>query len=261
MQQSKYLQVALNAVKEAEQIITFYYQSQIEVTLKADQTPVTLADQEAEVTIKDLIAKAFPDHAFLGEEGGQDKTAEYLWIIDPIDGTKNYMRKIPLFATQLALMHNDEIILGISNAPKMNELVFAEKGNGAFLNNQPIRVSNTQKISSSYLSYGGIGSFDRHHQLNDLLKLERNTLGHRGIGDFWSYHLLASGKIDIMIESDTKIWDIAALSCIVQEAGGRVTQVDGNPLSKNTTSLIATNNILHEEVLNYFKNNEENSRL
>lgn len=259
-QKSKYLQVALDAVKAAEQIITSYYRTEMNVTVKTDKTPVTIADQKAEEVIKNIISRSFPHHSFLGEESGtHNKDAEYLWVIDPIDGTKNYTRRIPLFATQLALMHKDEIILGVSNAPEIHELMFAEKNSGAFLNDQPIKVSNTQNISSSYLSFGGIGSFNHNQRLHQLLKLEHDTQGHRGFGDFWSYHLLASGKIDIMVEATTKLWDIAAVSCIVQEAGGSVSQIDGSPLTRNMTSIIATNKVLHTEVLNYFKTSKENS--
>lgn len=252
--QSPYLTAALEAVKEAEKVIKKYYSKDIRSTLKPDQSPVTIADQEAEEVIKAVIAKAFPEHAFLGEESGtSDKQAEYLWIIDPIDGTKHYTRQIPLFATQLALMKGDEVILGVSNAPEMNELVYAEKGTGAYLNDQKISVSSVGKITEAYMSFGGIGYFDRHNLTSNLLKIEHDTLGHRGIGDFWSYHLLSSGKIDIMIEAETKLWDIAALSIIVKEAGGKVTGIQGNPVDRNTNSIVATNGLLHDQVLAYFQ--------
>ena len=251
---SSYLSVALDAVREAEKVIRKYYSKDIRVTFKKDASPVTIADQEAEEIIKKIISDKFPNHAFLGEETGTTNiNAEYLWIIDPIDGTKHYTRQIPLFATQLALMKDDEIILGVSNAPEMHELIYAEKGAGAFLNDQKVSVSNTSEIGSSYISFGGIGYFDKRNLINNLLKIEKDTQGHRGIGDFWSYHLLSSGKIEIIIEAETKVWDIAALSVIVEEAGGKVTDLKGKPVNRTTDSIVATNGLIHDQVLAYFK--------
>ena len=133
---SKYLDVAIKAVKRAEEIILECYEKETAVDLKADLTPVTIADTEAQRIIIDEIKKNFPDHGFLGEEktDKSQSASEYTWIIDPIDGTKNYIRRIPLFATQLALMHDNEIVVGVSNAPALNELLYAEKGGGCFFN-------------------------------------------------------------------------------------------------------------------------------
>jgi len=249
-----YLTIAIKAVKEAEKVIKKYYSKDIRTSLKADASPVTIADQKAEEIIKKIINEKFPDHALLGEETGiVDKNSEYLWIIDPIDGTKHYTRQIPLFATQLALMKGNEVILGISNAPVMNELIYAEKGNGAYLNNEKISVSTISEISSSYVSFGGIGYFNKHNLIDNLIRIEGDTQGHRGIGDFWSYHLLSSGKIEIMIEAETKVWDIAAVSIIVKEAGGRVTDLKGNSVNRTTNSIVATNGLVHDQVLAYFK--------
>jgi len=253
MSQSPYLKVALQAVKEAENIIKKYFSKEIRATLKADQTPVTIADQESEQIIRKYIRDAFPEHQILGEEGGKSSSGSpFLWVVDPIDGTKNYMRKVPLFASQLALMKDGEVIVGVSNAPVLGELMFAEKGKGAYLNDEKVTVSHIDKVDDSYLSFGGIGIFQKHGLLNQLLKLESGTHAHRGIGDFWSYHLLAQGKIDIMVEAETKLWDIAAVSLIVEEAGGTVTDLAGSPVNESTNSIIATNGYLHKDVASYF---------
>ena len=250
---SQYLQVAVQAIKEAEKVIKSYYSEEIRATLKPDQSPVTIADKEAEQIIRKYISEAFPEHRILGEEGGKsNNNSSFLWVIDPIDGTKNYMRKVPLFASQLALMKDGEVILGISNAPALGELMYAEKGTGAFLNGERVTISNIEKVDNAYMSYGGIGYFQKHGLMNILLKLDSDTRAHRGIGDFWSYHLLAQGKIDIMLEAETKLWDIAAVSLIVEEAGGTVTDLAGNPVNESTTSIIATNGYLHKDVTNYF---------
>ena len=247
------LQVALEAVQAAEKIINQYYLSDIQVDVKADQSPVTIADQKAEEIIRTIIRKYYPDHSILGEEEGKtDKHSEYVWIIDPIDGTKNYTRQIPLFATQLALMKNKEIILGVSNAPVLGELIYAQKGKGAFANGKQIFVSKIDVIGESFLSYGSLSYFQKKKLLDQFMSLENSTRGHRGFGDAWAYHLLAQGKIDIVIESSIKIWDIAALTLIVQEAGGQVTDMQGQPVDEKTTSLVATNGKLQEQVLRYF---------
>lgn len=253
MTHSPYLKTALEAVAEAEKIINKYYSEEIRATLKPDQSPVTIADKEAEQIIRKHITGAFPDHRILGEEEGQSAASSpFLWVIDPIDGTKNYMRKVALFATQLALMKDGEVILGISNAPALGELMYAEKGKGAYCNNKQVCVSQIAKVSDAYLSFGGIGYFQQHDLMTKLLKLEKVTLAHRGIGDFWSYHLLAQGKIDIMLEAETKLWDIAAVSLIVKEAGGTVTDLSGQEVNEKTTSIIATNGLLHTVTASYF---------
>lgn len=254
MNKSIFLQVALEAVKEAEKVILHYYSDEIRAAFKEDQSPVTKADIEAEKIIVDLIKNKFPDHAFLGEESGaSEKISEYLWIIDPIDGTKNYMRKIPLFATQIALMKGDDLILGVSNAPALEELIYAEKGKGTYFNDNKITVSLVSELNQAYVSFGSLRSFVAEGKLDSLINLSNKVQGMRGFGDFWSYHLLAQGKIEIMIEAKTKIWDIAALKVIIEEAGGKITDILGNPIGKETTSIIATNKNFHEEVVTYFK--------
>ena len=255
MQKSQFLEVALEAAQAAEKVIMKYYNSQIGAQLKADRSPVTVADTEAEQVIFKIISNAFPDHQFLGEESGE-KTAksEYLWIVDPIDGTKNYMRGIPLFATQIALMKDGELILGVSNAPALNELLYAEKNCGAYCNDSIIYVSKVEDLAEAYLSYGNIKHFDELKIVPELVTLIDTVRNPRGIGDAWSYHLLAQGKIDIMVDAKTKIWDIAAVKVIVEEAGGKVTDLQGNSITQQTSSIIATNSILHKLVLNTFSN-------
>ncbi len=253
MAYSQFLTVALEAVKAAESVINQYYTPQTRATLKPDQSPVTIADQEAELIIRSHVLEYFPNHAILGEESGQSSTdSEYLWIIDPIDGTKNYIRQIPLFATQLALMKDGEVIVGVSNAPAMQELLYAQKGQGAFLNDQPVHVSTVDRLNEAFLSYGSLTCFQKRNALDALLQLENATRGHRGFGDAWAYHLLAQGKVDVVVESAIKIWDVAAASLIVQEAGGQVTDLRGQPLTLATTSLIATNQSLHPVVQEIF---------
>lgn len=253
MQDSPYLKVALDAIEKAERIIMEYFSDDLRATLKPDQSPVTIADKEAEQSIVETIRSAFPDHGFLGEELGEDHSnAEYVWVIDPIDGTKNYLRTIPFFATQLALMHRGELILGVSNAPALHERLWAEKGKGAFCNGAAVHVSNVTTFKDAFLVFGGLGYFERTNSVPSLLKLASATRGHRGFGDFWGYHLVAQGKADIMVEAKIRIWDIAALTIIVREAGGMVTDMTGQPITVATTSALAANTALHPVTLEHF---------
>lgn len=249
---SPYLDIALQATKAAERVILHYFGKDISTQIKADMSPVTIADKEAEDTIKSIITAKFPDHTFYGEEGEKIDLTNHkgcTWIIDPIDGTRSYMRGNPLFATQLALLVNGEFIIGVSNAPLMHELMYAEKGQGCYFNGQPATVAKTTQISEAYASFGSTKYFEKHGSAPQLLALNRSVKWAHGIGDFWSYHLLAQGKLDIMLEADTKLWDIAALKVIVEEAGGTFTQMDGQPIDVNSTSVIASNSLLHEDVL------------
>ncbi len=252
---SKYLAVALEAVAAAEQIILHYLEHGVQSYVKADLSPVTVADQEAEEAIKATIKRHFPDHTFYGEEGEKVDLKNhqgYTWIIDPIDGTKSFMRQIPLFATQLALLKDGELVLGVSNAPVLKECMYAEKGQGCYLNDQRVTVGSAAQISDAYASFGGLKHFAKNNMLEGVITLSQTAQWPRGIGDFWSYHLLAQGKIDIMIEAKTKLWDIAALKVIVEEAGGRFTQMDGQPILTTSTTALATNGLLHEAVLELF---------
>ncbi|KKU27511.1 MAG: hypothetical protein UX80_C0023G0006 [Candidatus Amesbacteria bacterium GW2011_GWA2_47_11b] len=249
-----YLEVAINAVKKAGEIIEHYRLSGKDMILKADGSPVTIADNEAEEIIISDIKQSFPDHRFLGEEtGGSVKEGMFpLWIIDPIDGTKNYLRGIPLYATQIALMKEEGLVLGVSYAPFLGELMYAERGHGAFLNGKKVAVSTVGQMAEAYMSYGGISHFDHIGRIPSLLGLERATRGHRGWGDFWAYHLLAQGKVDIVVEARIKIWDVAAAKVIVEEAGGKMTDLTGKEVGLETTSILATNKLLHEQVMSIF---------
>ncbi len=254
---SQFLTVALEAAKNAEKIITSYYTGNtLKVELKADETPVTRADTEAEKAIRETITQAFPDHGFLGEEyGTQEGTSPYMWIIDPIDATKNYIRKIPIFGTQIALMKDDELILGVSNAPLLNELLYAEVGNGAFLNGEPINVSDVSEPTDAMVCHGGLKWFVEKGTFPGIYNLINDAARTRGFGDFYMYHLVASGRVDAVIEAAISIWDIAAITVIAREAGGKVTDIQGQAITKDTASLVATNRILHNTILDYF--NEE----
>ena len=251
---SQFLTVALEAAKNAEEIITAYYTGDaMTVEMKADETPVTLADRGAEKVIRETIKQTFPDHGFLGEEYGIEAgSSPYVWIIDPIDATKNYIRKIPIFGTQIALMKGEELILGVSNAPLLDELLYAEVGSGAFLNGKPITVSSVTHPEDAMVCHGGLKWFVEKGTFPGIYDIINDTARTRGFGDFYMYHLVASGRADVVVEAAISIWDIAAITVIVREAGGKVTDIQGQPITTDTDSLVATNGALHDTALNYF---------
>lgn len=246
-----FLKTAIKAAEAAQLVIKKYYAGDFEIEIKPDETPVTIADVETEKTIKKIILDAFPDHGFFGEETGKvNEKAEYNWLIDPIDGTKSFVRGYPFFSTQIALMHKGELILGVSNSPEFNEMAYAEKDFGAWLNGEKISVSNIDTIKKSTLSLGNIGSIASKAQWQNLGDLVSSVNRIRGYGDFYQYHLLASGKIELVLESDVNILDVAALAVIVREAGGVFTDLSGNELNLNTTTVLAANSTkLHTSVL------------
>lgn len=252
-----YLDVALQAAKAGEEVIRHYYDANVKVTMKEDYTPVTVADVETEKKIKEIILGAFPEHGFYGEETGKtNPDAEYNWLIDPIDGTKSFVRQYPFFSTQIALMHNNEMIVGVSNGVLFNELAWASKGEGAFLNGEPLQVSDITQLRDAALSMGNIATLaGQASRWQGAAKLAQQVNRTRGYGDFYHYHLLASGKIEIVVESDVNILDVAALSVIVNEAGGTFTDLEGQTLNLDSRSVLATSNdTLYQEVFSLIHN-------
>jgi histidinol-phosphatase len=249
MSHSPHLATALEAARAAADIVRHYYRSNLAITIKADQSPVTEADVEAERTIRSIIAARHPGHGFYGEETGtSDIDAEFVWMVDPIDGTKAFVRGYPMFSTQIALMHRGRLVVGVSSAPAYGELAFGEIGVGAWLNDQPIRVSEIDAIESAALSTGNLKTLATGPQWPAFGQLIGRLNRIRGYGDFLQYHLLASGKIDAVVESDVNILDVGACAVIVEAAGGRFTDIDGQPLGFASGSVLATNGRLHEAV-------------
>jgi histidinol-phosphatase len=244
------LQTALRAAKAAAEISREYYSGNFTVTTKDDLTPVTQADVECEHKIREIILEQFPAHGFYGEETGRtQEDADYLWLVDPIDGTKGFVRQYPFFSTQVALMHQGEIVLGVSSGTMMNETAWAEKGQGAWLNGMELAVSSIDAPERAAVSTGNLKSLASGDGWGALGGIVARADRIRGYGDFYHYHLLASGKIEAVIESDVNILDIAALSIIVTEAGGVFTDLNGAPVSLETRSVLAANPALHEQYL------------
>jgi histidinol-phosphatase len=247
--QSPQLTAALEAARAADAIIAPLFRSNLSVEIKADRSPVTEADRRAEAAIRAVLSQHFPGYGFYGEETGQHAMqAENIWLVDPLDGTKSFVRDTPFFSTQIALLRRGEMVLGVSSACVYGELAWAERGCGAWLNGQRIRVSDKAGLDDAILSTGNLKSLAATPEWQNLGALLQQVSRVRGYGDFVHYHLLARGALDVVIESDVNILDVAALSVIVSEAGGLFTDLSGQPVDLGTTSVLASNGLLHGTV-------------
>jgi histidinol-phosphatase len=219
--------------------------------VKSDRSPVTAVDEEVEARIREIVRHRFPEHRILGEERGAEGAlgSPFLWVIDPIDGTKPFVRGLPHFGTLVAVMYKGQVVVGVSHAPALRETAVAVRGQGAFLDGQRLAVSDIQDLAGALVIHGGVRYFLRAGKLDRLGALSERIWGTDGFKDFWSYHLLASGRVDAVLEADTNVWDIAAASLIVEEAGGRATDFAGERVGPQTTSMIASNGLIHEELL------------
>jgi histidinol-phosphatase len=244
------LQAALDAARAAADVIRGFYQRNVRIEVKADKTPVTEADVRSEETIRALLTGRFPSYGFYGEETGKSgMDAESVWLVDPIDGTKSFVRECPFFSTQIALMRGGRFVLGVSMAPAYDELAWAERGCGAFLNGKPIRVSAVSALDSAIVSTGNLKTLAASPAWARFGGLIGRINRIRGYGDFVHYHLLARGALDVVVESDVNILDIAALTVIVEEAGGRFTDLKGGHVDLATTTVLASNGALHAPML------------
>jgi histidinol-phosphatase len=224
----------------------------LHVETKPDLTPVTEADRAVEEALRRQIVKTRPGETVLGEEFGLDAsgpTTGVRWIIDPIDGTKNYVRGIPVWATLIAFERDGEIEAGVVSAPALgSRRWWAAAGEGAFADGRQIGVSKVATIEDAQTCYGGLGAWRRAGMLEGLLELIRRSWRSRGFGDFWMHMLVAEGAADVATELEVRVWDLAALKVIVEEAGGRLTDLSGR-VTASGGSALATNGLLHEEAL------------
>ena len=242
------LAAAVDAARAAGRVALKYYNAGFEIVLKPDATPVTQADREAERTIVEILGRAFPEHGFLGEEFGGSGNAATRWIIDPIDGTKNFVRHIPIWATLIALEEHGEITVGVVHNPVTGELYTARRGGGAFLNGERLRISDESDMSRAYLLHAGLRGARTTRYWDGFMRLVDATDRQRGFGDFYGFVLVAQGSGELMIEQGCHAWDLSALEVIVEEAGGRMTAWDGKP-DIFRPDVIASNGRLHGAAL------------
>ncbi|WP_458071545.1 inositol monophosphatase family protein [Rhodanobacter sp. BL-MT-08] len=243
---TKAMAAAREAAAAAAEIIRHYWHRGVEIEIKSDATPVTIADREAEQAIRKILQAALPEAAIYGEEFGlEGQRGGLLWLVDPLDGTKSFVRRTPFFSTQIALMDGDELVLGVSSAPIYGETMWASRGEGAWLDGERVSVADTSAISQASISTGNVKTLTADARWDALGQLIRDSNRIRGYGDFCHYHLLARGSLDLVIESDVNILDIAALVVIVREAGGVFADLDGGPITLDTRSVLAGTPAIH----------------
>ena len=242
------LAAAVEAARAAGEIAMKYYHGGFDVTLKPDQTPVTQADREAEQIITQMLGRVFPDWGFLGEEFGPRGSQETRWIIDPIDGTKNFVRRIPIWAVLIALEERGEVTAGVVLNPVSGELYTARRGGGAHRNGERIHVSGCESMKDATVLHSGLKLVREAGYWDGLVRLFDASARTRGFGDYYGYGLVAEGKAEIYVEVDLKPWDVAPVKILVEEAGGRLTDFSGKPTIYDGT-VLATNGRLHDETL------------
>jgi histidinol-phosphatase len=247
------LKAAREAADAAAEVIRHYWRRGVEVEVKADATPVTIADREAERAIRSILASALPDAAIYGEEFGLDEQgSDLLWLVDPLDGTKSFVRRTPFFSTQIALMHRGELVLGVSSAPVYGETMWATAAGGAWFGDERVHVADTMDMAQAALSTGNVKTLTNDARWQALGAMIRDSNRIRGYGDFCHYHLLARGGLDLVIESDVSILDVAALAVIVREAGGLFTDLQGQAPNLDTRSVLAGTPAIHAQALARF---------
>ncbi len=243
------LDVMTEAARAAGDIALKYFRRGVEVTLKPDRSPVTQADREAEEVIVEILGRAFPERGFLGEEMGARGSQEVRWIVDPIDGTRNFVRGIPIWAMLIALEERGEITAGVILNPVSGELWTARKGRGAFLGSERLRVSEVSSLDKATLIHASLNLIRGGGHWDSFTRLVDATDRQRGFGDFMCYTVVAEGKAEVAVEApDLKPWDLAPLKLLVEEAGGRFTDFAGTPSIYSGTAL-ASNGRLHDAAL------------
>jgi histidinol-phosphatase len=228
--------------------------SGLRVRQKADRTPVTEADERIEAMIRREVARRFPGDAVLGEEeglSGGERGARRVWVVDPIDGTKNFADGIQIWATLLALVVDGRPEVGVASAPGLGERYEAARGAGARLNGHPIEVSSVASLEMAMLVSSGVGDWLEPPLAEPFREIAVAARRTRGFGDFWGHMLVARGAAEAMLEPSLRVWDTAAVQVIVEEAGGRMTALDGSPLADRGSTL-TTNGRLHDAIAGRF---------
>ncbi len=231
----------------------------LKVETKPDMTPVSEADKAAEELIRSSLQRTRPRDAVLGEEFGSEGHGPRRWVIDPIDGTKNYVRGVPVWATLIALMEmgegGDRPVVGVVSAPALNRRWWAARGTGAYTGRSlskatRIEVSKVAKVQDASFAYSSLHGWEERGMLGGFMDLTRDCWRTRAYGDFWSYMLVAEGAVDMCAEPELSLWDMAASAVIVEEAGGSFTGLDGNP-GPHSGNAVASNGLLHDTLLDY----------
>ena len=238
----------IRAAESAGEVALKYYRGGFEVTIKADQTPVTQADREAEQAIKAVLRRACPDHGFLGEEFGEEGPKERRFIIDPIDGTRNFIRRVPIWAVLVGLEEAGRITAGVVLNPASGEMLWARRGDGAWSGGERLRVSDCGRLDEATLLHSDLHLLRQGGHWDAFVRMLDASHRTRGFGDYYGYGLVAGGKAEIYVEVDLKPWDVAPMLVLLEEAGGRLTDFAGRSTIYDG-SVLATNGRLHEQAL------------
>ena len=242
-------ETAVETAQKAAKLALGYFDTGLAVEWKQDQSPVTAADREAEMYLRTTLLGKFPNDAFLGEEhGDKPGTSGFRWIVDPVDGTRNFVRNIPLWGTLVGLTYNHEPIAGVVVVPALGQTWRALKGDGAYRDERRIRVSDVTKLSEATSFYTSLSWFSKAGREKEVLHLLHGTQTQRGYGDFYGHVLVAQGSGEFMVEHGVHVWDVAALQPILEEAGGQFTDWEGNA-TIHRPDVLATNGKLHSEIL------------
>lgn len=263
---SEYMKIARQAVKLSSEVIMSYYGTSIKAEWKEDATPFTIADQKAEEVIREFLMKEMPEAGLIGEEFGAEQMGpDYNWVIDPIDGTKSFMKSVPLFGTLLALYHKDTPILGIIDLPALNSTLSAETQRGAWVDGRRASVSSVNELKDSTILSGTVNTMEDLGLGEQFQKLRHEAWLYRGWGDCYGYYQVATGQAEIMIDPIVSVWDVAPLPVIMQEAGGQYSDLKGgqdilkellvgeSSLESDTKTAIAGNSEIYTQALGFFK--------
>lgn len=225
-----YLATCVSTAYDAGRLTLGYYSANVAAEYKPDDSPVTRADRAAEELIRSRLEAAYPDHGIVGEETGSTREGAPLrWFIDPIDGTKSFMRGVPLYAVLLGLEAEGEIVAGAAYFPALDELVYAARGRGAFLNGRPVRVRDTETLSRSFVAFTDAGSFERHGRKAAWERVQAATYHRVGWSDAYGHALVATGRLELMLDPILNAYDAGPFGVILPEAGGYFGDWRGNP--------------------------------
>jgi histidinol-phosphatase len=256
-QLSTYLDFAIQTVYEAGRLTLGYFNRGIAADFKKDDTPVTIADREAEILIRERIEKRFPDHAIEGEEFGQaDKKSAFRWFVDPIDGTKSFVCGVPLYTVLLGLEIEGRIQVGAAYLPALNEMVYAASGTGCFCNGRQVHVRETESLARGIMSFTDPATFERYHRMQAWQRLQKATWHRTGLSDAYGHILVATGRIDLMLDPVMNAWDCGPFPVILREAGGYFGDWSGNETINGDEALSTTIKLL-PEVLEIIRSSDQ----
>jgi histidinol-phosphatase len=249
------LAFALDAATRGGRLTLAHFNNEVAVDLKADATPVTIADRGAEHLIRSLIESAYPGESILGEEEGGDYEVPNRWIIDPIDGTKSFISGVPLYSTLLSYEVEYEPIVGVAFFPALGEILYAEKGQGAFFNGRIAKVSQQNSLDGAVVCCGGLKTMITNGRWDGFAKITQKVLASRTWSDAYGHALVATGRVCAMVDPAVSLWDVSSIKLIIEEAGGKATDFNGDPALKRSRRLemISSNGLVHPELIEAFR--------